>query len=84
LPLADIPLLVLTQVAVAATMFALFFRLQLIGGPVYLSQIGYVAAAVSLLIGVLFLDERYALLTWLGAGIVTTGVSMTTKARQMA
>ena len=84
LPLADIPLLVLTQVAVAATMFALFFRLQLIGGPVYLSQIGYVAAAVSLLIGVLFLDERYALLTWLGAGIVTTGVIMTTKARQMA
>jgi drug/metabolite transporter (DMT)-like permease len=74
----------LTQVAVAATMFGLFFRLQLIGGPVYLSQIGYVAAAVSLLLGVLFLDERYALSTWLGAGIVTMGVIMTTKARQMA
>jgi drug/metabolite transporter (DMT)-like permease len=79
--LANIPLLVATQVAVAATMFAFFFRLQLIGGPIYLSQIGYVAAAVALLVGVLFLGERYALLTWLGAGIVTTGVIMTTKAR---
>jgi drug/metabolite transporter (DMT)-like permease len=78
------PLLVFAQVAVAATMFAFFFRLQQIGGPIYLSQIGYVAAAVALLVGVLFLGERYALLTWLGAGIVTIGVIMTTRARQMA
>jgi drug/metabolite transporter (DMT)-like permease len=82
--LGDIPLLVFAQVAVAATMFAFFFRLQLVGGPIYLSQIGYVAAAVALLIGVLFLGERYALLTWLGAGIVTIGVIMTTRARQAA
>lgn len=81
--LADLPLLVFTQVAVAATMFAFFFRLQFVGGPVYLSQIGYVAAAVALLVGVLFLDERYALLTWLGAVIITIGVVMTTRARQM-
>jgi drug/metabolite transporter (DMT)-like permease len=84
LVLVDMPLLVFAQVAVAATMFAFFFRLQQIGGPIYLSQIGYVAAAVALLVSVLFLGERYALLTWLGAGIVAIGVIMTTRARQMA
>lgn len=46
--LPGIPLLVLAQVATAATMFAFFFRLQAVGGPVYLSQIGYVAAAIAL------------------------------------
>jgi hypothetical protein len=27
-------------------MFVFFFRLQVVGGPVYLSQMGYVAAAL--------------------------------------
>ena len=62
------PLLVLAQVASASAMFAFFFRLQEVGGPVYLSQIGYVGAAVGLVAGTLFLGERYQLLTWLGAG----------------
>ena len=79
--LLDIPLLVAAQIAASSAMFAFFFRLQLVGGPVYLSQIGYVAAAVGLVIGVAFLDESYALLTWLGAAIITLGVSITTKAR---
>ncbi len=77
----DVPLLVAAQIAASSAMFAFFFRLQLVGGPVYLSQIGYVAAAVGLVIGVVFLDESYALLTWLGAAIITLGVSITTKAR---
>lgn len=78
--LADVPLLVAVQVAAAAAMFAFFFRLQAVGGPVYLSQIGYVAAAVGLLAGITFLGERYALLTWTGAAIIACGVAMTTKA----
>jgi drug/metabolite transporter (DMT)-like permease len=41
-----------------------------------------VAAAIGLVAGVLFLDERYQLLTWLGAAIVTVGVIMTTKAQR--
>jgi drug/metabolite transporter (DMT)-like permease len=49
--LGHIPLLVLAQAASAAAMFAFFFRLQQVGGPVYLSQIGYVAAAVGLVSG---------------------------------
>jgi drug/metabolite transporter (DMT)-like permease len=79
--LSNIPLLVLAQVASASAMFAFFFRLQAVGGPVYLSQIGYVGAAVGLVAGVLFLGERYQLLTWAGAAIITIGVVMTTKAQ---
>jgi drug/metabolite transporter (DMT)-like permease len=77
------PVVVLAQMAAAAAMFAFYFRLQAVGGPVYLSQIGYVAAAIGLVAGVLFLGERYQLLTWLGAAIVTVGVFMTTKAQKL-
>ena len=79
--LVDMPLLVVAQVIAASTMFAVFFRLQAVGGPVYLSQIGYVAAAIGLFSGVFFLGERYQLLTWLGAAITVIGVLMTTKAQ---
>ena len=50
----------------------------------YLSQIGYVGAAVALLAGTLFLGEVYQLATWAGAAIITIGVLMTTKAQRMA
>lgn len=79
--LAGMPLLVLAQVASASAMFAFFFRLQAVGGPVYLSQIGYVGAAVGLIAGTLVLGERYQLLTWLGAAIITLGIVMTTMAQ---
>ena len=79
--LSEMPLLVVAQMASASAMFAFFFRLQHVGGPVYLSQIGYVAAAVGLFSGTLFLDERYGILTWLGAAIIVAGVIVTTKAQ---
>ncbi len=79
--LPGIPLLVLAQVVSATTMFAFFFRLQAVGGPVYLSQVGYVAAAIALFSGVFFLGERYQLLTWIGAAITVVGVAMTTRAQ---
>ncbi|MDQ2633358.1 MAG: DMT family transporter, partial [Pseudomonadota bacterium] len=79
--LARLPLVVVAQMASASAMFAFFFRLQAVGGPVYLSQIGYVAAAVGLFSGTLFLGERYGLLTWLGAVIIVAGVFLTTKAQ---
>ena len=69
------------QIASASAMFVFFFRLQAVGGPVYLSQIGYVGAAVGLITGTLLLGERYQLLTWLGAAIITVGIVMTTKAQ---
>jgi drug/metabolite transporter (DMT)-like permease len=80
-PLANVPLMTLAQAAASAAMFAFFFRLQAVGGPVYLSQIGYVAAALGLVVGTVFLDERYQLATWAGAAIIMAGVAMTTKAQ---
>ncbi len=52
--LAFAPWAALAQSIASAGMFALFFRLQAVGGPVYLSQIGYVAAALGLISGTLF------------------------------
>ncbi|BCG92705.1 DMT family transporter [Mesorhizobium sp. 131-2-1] len=80
-PLSGVPLVVAGQVASASAMFAFFFRLQAVGGPVYLSQIGYVAAAVGLFAGTILLGEQYQLLTWAGAVIITIGVFITTRAQ---
>lgn len=80
--LAGMPVLAAAQAASAAAMYVFYFRLQQVGGPVYLSQISYVAAAVGLFAGTLFLGERYQLLTWLGALIVGAGVALTTKAQR--
>jgi drug/metabolite transporter (DMT)-like permease len=52
----------------------LFFRLQWISGPTYLSQIGYVAAAVSLAIGALYFAETYPWQVWLGAALIIAGI----------
>lgn len=80
--LAEVPGLAALQAAAAAATFALFFRLQAVGGPVYLSQIGYVAAAVGLIAGVAFLGERYGLATWSGAGLIALGVALSTRAQR--
>ncbi|MFD2057015.1 DMT family transporter [Mesorhizobium calcicola] len=80
-PLGGVPLVVVAQVASASAMFAFFFRLQAVGGPVYLSQIGYVAAAVGLAAGTIVLGEHYQPLTWAGAVIITAGVFITTRAQ---
>jgi drug/metabolite transporter (DMT)-like permease len=79
--LAQVPLLSLLQIACASGMFTFFFRLQVVGGPVYLSQISYVAAAVGLVSGTFLLGESYHQLTWIGALIIVAGVVMTTKAQ---
>lgn len=79
--LAAVPAVVVAQVVSASTMFVFFFRLQAVGGPVYLSQMGYVAAAIGLFSGLLFLGERYQWLTWVGAVVITAGVVVTTKAQ---
>jgi drug/metabolite transporter (DMT)-like permease len=80
--LARAPWVVAGQAASASAMFVFFFRLQAVGGPVYLSQIGYVAAAVGLFSGTLFLGEHYRLLTWAGALIIVAGVAITTRAQR--
>jgi len=66
--------LALVQIIVSVAMFSLFFRLQQVGGPTYLSQIGYIAAGVALAFATLFLGERYSTVTWLGAVSIVIGI----------
>ncbi|RAK33688.1 EamA-like transporter family protein [Falsochrobactrum ovis] len=80
--LADIPAVTIAQAISSAGMFALFFRLQVVGGPIYLSQISYVAAALGLLSGIMFLGESYPPMTLAGAGFIAVGVGMTTRAQR--
>jgi drug/metabolite transporter (DMT)-like permease len=72
--LTEMPGLSALQVATSLAQFLFFFRLQWIGGPTYLSQIGYVAAAVGLAAGVTLLGETYPALVWAGAGAIAAGV----------
>lgn len=76
--LLDVPALTSAQMLASAGMFALFFRLQQVGGPVFLSQIGYVGAAVGLVSGTVLLGERYPAATWLGALVVVAGIALVT------
>jgi drug/metabolite transporter (DMT)-like permease len=76
--LGNEPLLLVGQLAASTVMFLTFFRLQQAGGPTYLSQIGYVAAAVGLLAGVVALGETYPWTVWAGAATIATGIALST------
>ncbi len=78
MPLASIPALVALQLVVSTIMFLMFFRLQQVGGPTYLSQIGYVAAAVGVVVGVFYFGETYPKSVWVGAGIIAIGIAFST------
>jgi drug/metabolite transporter (DMT)-like permease len=73
-PVMEHPGLIMAQWAAALVNMGLFFRLQWISGPTYLSQIGYVAAAISLAIGALYFGEVYPAAVWLGAGLIIAGI----------
>ena len=72
----------IAQVIAASAMFGLFYKLQQVGGPTYLSQISYVAAGIALFSGTLFLDERYSLITWSGAVVIVIGIALGVLAEQ--
>lgn len=76
-----VPHLVLPQMLVAGLTFPAYFALQRAGGPVLLSQIGYVTAAVGLATGTVFLGEVYAPLTWAGAAVIAIGIALTIRAQ---
>jgi drug/metabolite transporter (DMT)-like permease len=75
--------LIAIQMLLSGLNFPLFYRLQRDGGPVLLSQIGYVAAAVSLITATLFLGERYSMITWFGAAIIGAGILATVTAQRL-
>ncbi len=75
------PFPALAQALIAGATFPFYFRLQKAGGPVLLSQIGYVAAAIGLLTATFLLGEHYSLMTWMGAGVIGSGIIMTITAQ---
>lgn len=80
--LAGVPWLAAAQVAAAVLMFPLFFRLQALGGPVLLSQIGTVGAGVGVAVGAGLLGERYPPLVWGGVALIALGIGLTVWARR--
>ncbi|WP_207479303.1 DMT family transporter [Arenibaculum pallidiluteum] len=68
------PWLLAAQVAASTLQAVLFFRLQSVAGPVYLSQIGYVATACGLASGALAFGETYSPWVWAGAAVIAAGV----------
>lgn len=83
-PLAAIPAIVAAQLAASTVMYLTFFRLQAVGGPTYLSQIGYIAAAVGVGVGVSLLGEHYPPMVWTGIAVVALGIGLTTLAQVQA
>jgi len=63
-------------------LYSVFFRLQQVGGPTYLSQIGYIAAGIALFSGTFSLGEMYALLTWCGAIVILIGIVLSIVAQK--
>lgn len=77
----EVPFVTLAQLIIAGLTFPAYFALQRAGGPILLSQIGYVAAAIGLGSGTLLLDETYAAATWAGAAIIAVGIALTIRAQ---
>ena len=74
--LADGWHLILLQSLATGIGYAFFFRLQQVGGPVYLSQISYVNTAVGVAFAVLWFAEQLSALIWLAMALVFAGVML--------
>ena len=75
------PWLTFAQALAAGIAFPIYFRLQRYGGPVLLSQVGYIAAAIGLIVATVFLEERYSFMTWIGAGVIVVGIAATIRSQ---
>lgn len=54
--------------------YAFFFRLQQVGGPVFVSQLSYVNTAVGLGFAVALFSEQLSRWSWLALGLIVIGV----------
>lgn len=73
--------IILVQIAASALMYWLYFKLQQAAGPVYLSQIGYVAAAFGVVIALLIFDEAVSIPMIAGFALIVAGVFFVTPRR---
>jgi drug/metabolite transporter (DMT)-like permease len=71
----------LMHAAASASGFLLFFVLQRIAGPVYTSQVGYVATAVALAAAALVFGEPIALLVYAAVAVIVAGVVLVSTSR---
>ncbi len=65
-------------------MYVLYFQLQRVAGPVYLSQIGYVAAGFGVAIAVAVFAETVTLAMLAGLALIAGGVFLVTPRRSPA
>ncbi|WP_112664689.1 DMT family transporter [Microvirga flavescens] len=82
LSLTATPLLALIQAALNALQFLMFMRLQKAAGPVYVSQVGYVATAFGLASGALVFGETYSPWIWIASITIVLGVLVVNSARR--
>ena len=68
--------LVVLQSLATGVGYAFFFRLQQVGGPVYLSQISYVNTGVGVAFAVLLFGERLSISIWIAVALVFVGVAL--------
>jgi drug/metabolite transporter (DMT)-like permease len=66
--------IVLGQIAISALHYWLYMRLQRAAGPVYLSQIGYVAAAIGVVLAYLLFTELPSISLLSGIAMIIAGV----------
>ncbi|MCB1380375.1 MAG: DMT family transporter [Alphaproteobacteria bacterium] len=83
-PLVGVPWLVAAQITASTIMYLTYFKLQDAGGPTYLAQLGYVAAVLSVAVGIVFLGETYPASVWAGVAVVAAGIALTTLAQSQA
>jgi drug/metabolite transporter (DMT)-like permease len=74
----DIHLVLIVLALMAGASYLSSFNLLKVGGPVYLSQMGYVITAATMLAGVLLWDEHYDNTDLLSIGFIFIGVLLTT------
>lgn len=70
--------LIVAQSLVTGIGYAFFFRLQQVGGPVYLSQISYVNTGVGVLFAVAVFGERLPLAAWIAMPCIFLGIALVT------
>ncbi len=71
--------IILAQMAVASVYYALFYRLQKVAGPVYLSQIGYVATGFGVAIAVMTFGDAVSPGMLAGIGLIVAGVILVSR-----
>lgn len=76
--------LILLQSLATGIGYGLFFRLQQVGGPLYVSQMSYMNTAVGVAFAVLLFSEKLSVWIWLALALIVVGVAMVNATRGKA